>query len=144
MRRQMRLYSAVEEWREAQGTNREFERLCAVGEAKRSLDDYEAKLAELSWLRAELAQRKPQSGSAAASPKRPASGSRSQPEPESAGRHPAPGRAEHDDDVRPGDDGADAELARLMAEIMPAAGNSSSASAEADIRARETRPSPFA
>jgi len=143
MRRQMCLYSAVEEWREAQGTNREFERLCAVGEAERALDDYEAKLAELSWLRAELARRKPRPGSAAASPKRPASGSRSQPEPDSASRHPVPGGAERDGDVRPDEDSANAELARLMTAITPTAGSGNSAPAEADTRARGTRPSPF-
>lgn len=135
MRRQWVLADAVEEWREAQGTNREFERLCAVGEAERALDRYEAKLAELSSLRADLARRKPRP--AAASPKRPASRSRSQPEPDPASMHPAPGTAEHDAD------GTEAELTRLMKAISPAA-DGSPGPAEPSPHARGTRPSPFA
>ena len=53
-RRQITLMDAIEAWHEAEGTDRAFDRLCPVGEAQRSLEAYEDKLAELARARAKL------------------------------------------------------------------------------------------
>lgn len=58
MYRQWRRYTAALAWNEAQGTNRAFDALCALGNAERELDAYKAKLARLAGLRALLAEQR--------------------------------------------------------------------------------------
>jgi hypothetical protein len=95
------------------------------------------------WIRAVDEGRWPEPESGSAPSRRRVSRSRSEPEPDLAGRHPAPGRAEHDGHLRPDDDAGDAELARLMKAITSAP-NGSPGPAEPNVHARGTRPSPFA
>jgi len=54
----MRLFLAEAEFREAQDTNRQFDALCRALKAGRELAAYEAKMAYLAELRAELAERR--------------------------------------------------------------------------------------
>lgn len=51
---QMALHDADMNWREAKGTPGAFDALCACSRAENALKEYEAKLARLSELRAEL------------------------------------------------------------------------------------------
>jgi hypothetical protein len=55
---QLAVYRAVRDWEDAHGTNRAFERLCAIGAAQRDLEEYEAKLARLAELRPAVAKRR--------------------------------------------------------------------------------------
>lgn len=41
---QLAVYTACRDWEDAQGTDRAFDRLCAVGTAQGALQEYEAKL----------------------------------------------------------------------------------------------------
>ena len=58
---QMALHDAHMNWREAKGTPAAFDALCACSRAENALNEYEAKLAQLSELRAELRRRKAES-----------------------------------------------------------------------------------
>jgi len=55
---QLALHDAAEGYQSARGTPAEFDALCKWSRAERELKEYEAKLARLSELRAELRRRK--------------------------------------------------------------------------------------